>query len=84
MDRSIAFLTENAGPVIRLRVHRDLLGDLTFAKDTLLQAEIDQLPLVKPLKTYVRPSGYIGTGMHSWDNWRGQELHHTPLEDGAD
>lgn len=82
MDRSIAFLTENAGPVIRLRVHRDILGDLTFTKETLLQAEIGQLPLVKLLKTYVRPSGYIGTGMHSWDNWRGQVLHHTPLEDG--
>ena len=82
MERSVAFLLENAGPVIQLRLHRDLLGDLSPSLESALRDEIEQLPLVGLLKTYVRPNGYIGTGMHSWDHWRGEVLHHTPLEDG--
>lgn len=34
------------------------------------------------MKSYVKPSGYIGSGMHSWSNWGGKVLHETPLQDG--
>lgn len=34
------------------------------------------------IQKYVKSNGYIGSGMHSWDNWRGTVLHETPLQDG--
>ena len=82
VSKSIDFLLENAGPVIRYRLHREILNDITEAESEALLNEIYDMPLYKLLCTYVRPDGYIGRGMHSWDNWRGQVLHETPLEDG--
>ena len=80
--KSIDFLLENAGPVIRYRLRREILNDLDESEEEKLLSEIYEMPLFRRLCTYVRPDGYIGRGMHSWDNWRGQVLHETPLEDG--
>ena len=82
LERSAAFLLRNAGPVIRYRLRREILGDLDAASEASLLAEICELPLFRRLLTYVKPDGYIGSGMHSWDNWRGAVLHETPLQDG--
>lgn len=82
ITKSIDFLLERAGPVIRRRLRRDILGDLTPDEDARLLEEIYALPYYRELLTYVKPDGYIGSGMHSWDNWRGQVLHETPLQDG--
>lgn len=82
LERSAAFLLRNAGPVIRYRLRREILGDLDAASEASLLAEICELPLFRRLLTYVKPDGYIGSGMHSWDNWRGTVLHETPLQDG--
>lgn len=82
MQKSIDFLLEHAGPVIQYRLRRDILHSLTPADEDRLLKQIEQLPLVELLKTYLQPNAYIGRGMHSWDNWRGEVLHQTPLQDG--
>ncbi len=82
VSKSIDFLLENAGPVIRYRLRREILHDITESEEEKLLEQIYELPLFRLLATYVKPDGYIGSGMHSWDNWRGQVLHETPLQDG--
>lgn len=80
--KSIEYLLENAGPVIQYRLRREILQDLTAAEEERLLKQIYELPPFALLQSYVKPDGYIGSGMHSWDNWRGQVLHETPLQDG--
>lgn len=79
---SIDFLLENAGPVIRYRLRKEILEDLTPGEEERLLEQIYELPQFKLVQSYAKPDGYIGSGMHSWDNWRGQVLHETPLQDG--
>lgn len=79
--KSIDFLLENAGPVIQYRLRKEILKDLSESDEEKLLEQIYELPLFKLLATYVKPDGYIGNGMHSWDNWRGTVLHETPLQD---
>lgn len=81
-SKSIDFLLENAGPVIQYRLRKEILGDLSKSEEEKLLGQIYELPLFKLLSTYIKPNGYIGSGMHSWDNWRGTVLHETPLQDG--
>lgn len=80
--KSIDFLLEHAGPVIQYRLRKEILQDLTPAEEARLLEQIYQLSPFVLLQSYVKPDGYIGSGMHSWDNWRGQVLHETPLQDG--
>lgn len=82
ISRSIDFLLENAGPVIRYRLRKDILHDLSNADEEKLLEQIYQLPYFQLVQSYVKPNGYIGSGMHSWNNWRGEVLHETPLQDG--
>ena len=81
-SKSIDFLLENAGSVIQYRLRKEILKDLSEGEEEKLLEQIYKLPLFKLLATYVKPNGYIGRGMHSWDNWRGTVLHETPLQDG--
>lgn len=80
--KSIDFLLEHARPVIQYRLRKEILQDLTPAEEARLLEQIYQLPPFVLLQSYIKPDGYIGSGMHSWDNWRGQVLHETPLQDG--
>ena len=80
--KSIDFLLGNAGPVIQYRLRREILQDLSPVEEERLLEQIYKLPPFVLLQSYVKPDGYIGSGMHSWDNWRGQVLHETPLQDG--
>lgn len=82
LSKSVDFLLENAGPVIQYRLRKEILKNITEAEEENLLEQIYALPLFRLLATYVKPDGYIGSGMHSWDNWRGQVLHETPLQDG--
>lgn len=82
LSKSIDFLLEYAGPVIKYRLKKEILKDITKTEEENLLGQIYQMPYFKLLETYVKPDGYIGNGMHSWDNWRGQKLHETPLQDG--
>ena len=82
ITKSIDFLLEEAGPVIQYRLKKEILNDISCAEEEKLLEQIYQTPHFRLLLSYVKPSGYIGTGMHSWDNWRGVKLHETPLQDG--
>lgn len=74
LTKSIDFLLENAGPVIRYRLRKEILHDLDKTEEENLLEQIYQTPHFKLLQTYVKADGYIGSGAHSWDNWRGTVL----------
>ncbi|MCI8307901.1 MAG: hypothetical protein HFH14_07625, partial [Lachnospiraceae bacterium] len=82
LKNSVNFLLENAGPVIRYRLRKEILHDISADEESGMLAEIYEMPYYQLVKSYVKPDGYIGSGMHSWDNWRGRVLHETPLQDG--
>lgn len=82
LSKSIDFLLENAGPVIQYRLRKEILCDLSAADEEKLLEQIYRLPYFRLVKSYVKSNGYIGSGMHSWNNWRGKVLHETPLQDG--
>jgi hypothetical protein len=82
ISKSIDFLLENAGPVIQYRLRKEILCNLKEAEEKKLLEQIYQTPHFKLLQSYIKPNGYIGSGAHSWDNWRGVVLHETPLQDG--
>lgn len=79
--KSIDFLLENANAVIQYRLRKEILRDLTKTDEENLLEQIYQTPHFKLVQSYVKPDGYIGSGCHSWSNWRGVILQHTPLED---
>ena len=81
-SKSIDFLLENAGPVIQYRLRKEILNNLSKTEEENLLEQIHETTHVKLVQSYVKPNGYIGSGMHSWDHWRGETLHETPLQDG--
>jgi len=76
LSKSIDFLLENAGPVIQYRLRKEILRDLTQAEEENLLEQIYETPHFKLVESYVKPSGYIGIGMHG-----GDKLHETRLQD---
>lgn len=82
LSKSIDFLLENAGPVIRYRLRKNILKDLSKIEEEALLEQIYHTPYFKLVQSYVKPDGYIGVGIHGWNNWRGVKLHETPLQDG--
>ncbi|MDR2597945.1 MAG: hypothetical protein LBC76_11585 [Treponema sp.] len=76
-EKSIKFLLENAGTVIKYRLHKELLHDLSETNENKLLKEVYKTPHFQLLKTYIKTNGYIGIGMHSWDKFK-----ETPLQDG--
>lgn len=80
--KSIEFLLEHAGPVIQYRLRKEILKELSAEDEERLLSEIYELPDYQLVKSYVKPNGYIGNGMHSLSNWRGQAFKETPLQDG--
>lgn len=81
-NKSIEFLLNNAGPVIQYRLRKEIIGNISAQEEKRFLNEIYELPYFKLVQKYVKSDGYIGSGMHSWDNWRGTVLHETPLQDG--
>lgn len=81
LSKSIDYLLENAGPVIQYRLRKDILQQISADEEEKLLEQIYQLPYFQLVKSYVKPNGYIGSGMHSWHNWKGKVLHETPLQD---
>ena len=77
MKASIDYLLANAGPVIQYRLRKEILHALSPEEECTLLAQMEALPHLQLLRTYVKPNGYIGRGMHSWDNWRGEGLRKT-------
>lgn len=81
-DKSVDFLIHHAGPVIQYRLRKEITGNITAQEEKRFLNEIFELPYMQLLQKYRKPNGYIGSGMHSWSNWRGTVLHETPLQDG--
>lgn len=61
---SIDFLLENAGPVIRYRLRKEILEDLTPGEEEHLLEQIYELPQFKLVQSCAKLGGYIGSGMH--------------------
>lgn len=72
--KSIDFLLENGRDVIRYRLHKEILHDLTQAEEEKLLEKVMQTPDYRLLLTHVKPNGYIGIGMHSWDKFISSHL----------
>ena len=68
--RSIDFLLENGRDVIQYRLHKEILHDLTETEEAKLLEKVMQTPEYQLLLTHVKPNGYIGTGMHSWEKFK--------------
>lgn len=76
-SKSIDFLLENGGDVLKYRLHKEILKDLSKTEEENLLEKVFQTPHYKLVESYVKPNGYIGIGMHSWDKFK-----ETPLQDG--
>jgi hypothetical protein len=77
LSRSIDYLLDRAGPVIQYRLQKEILGSLSPAAEEMLLEQVYLTPHFQLLLGYVKPNGYIGIGMHSWDKFK-----ETPLQDG--
>ncbi len=77
ISKSIDFLLENAGDVIKYRLHKEILGDLSKTKEENLLERVMATPYYKLLESYQKPNGYIGISMHALE-----KLKETPLQDG--
>jgi len=75
--KSIDFLLENGQDVIQYRLHKDILHDLSEVEEAKLLEKVLHTPEYQLLLTHVKPNGYIGTGMHSWEKFKT-----SPLDDG--
>jgi len=74
LSKSIDFLLENGRNVIKYRLHKEILHDLTPIEEETLLARVMQTPDYQLLLTHVKPNGYIGIGMHSWDKFKASYL----------
>lgn len=81
-NKSIDFLLKHSGPVIQYRLRKEILGNISVQEEKQFLDKIYELPHMQLIQKYVKPNGYIGSGMHSWSNWRGTVLHETSLQDG--
>ena len=73
-QKSIEFLLENGRDVIQYRLHKDILHDLTAAEEIDLLEKVMQTPEYQLLLSHVKPNGYIGIGMHSWEKFKSSHL----------
>lgn len=74
-------MLENGGAVIRYRLHKEILKDISEREETALLEKVMQTPYYRLVESYAKPNGYIGYGMHSWENF-GMFHKETPLQDG--
>jgi len=73
-SRSITYLESNARDVIKYRMHRDILHDIDADTEAAMLEKVMQTADYKLLLTHVKPNGYIGIGMHSWDKFKASYL----------
>lgn len=72
--KSIDFLLKNGRDVIQYRLRKEILKDLTESEEEKLLEKVKQTPDYQLLLTHVKPNGYIGIGMHSWDKFKSSYL----------
>ena len=72
--RGIEFLLENGREVVQYRLHKEILHDLTPTEEENMLERVMQTPDYQLLLTHVKPNGYIGIGMHSWEKFKSSYL----------
>ena len=77
LSKSIDFLLENGGDIMKYRLHKEIIKDISKNEEENLLEKVMQTPKYKLLESYVKSNGYIGIGMHSWDKFKD-----TTLQDG--
>ncbi len=73
-SKTINFLLENGRDVIQYRLHKEILKDITESEEEKLLEKVKQTPDYQLLLTHVKPNGYIGIGMHSWEKFKSSHL----------
>jgi len=63
-QKSIDFLLENANPSIRLRVKKEILGNITPEEEAELIAQIKEEPIYKLIASCQKENGWLGNGFH--------------------
>jgi hypothetical protein len=76
LSKSVDFLLENAGDVIKYRLRKEILHDLSEADEAYYLEKIMRLHYYQLLEKYQKPNGFIGVGLHSYDKFQ-----ETPLMD---
>jgi len=76
LSQSVDFLLGNAGDVIRYRLRKEILHDLSETEEANYLDRIMRLPYYRLLEKYQRPNGFIGVGLHSYDKFQ-----ETPFQD---
>lgn len=77
LSKSIDFLLDKGGDVLKYRLHKEILKDLSPSEEEALLEKVLESPHYQLLTRYAKPNGYIGVGMHSLDKYK-----ETPLQDG--
>ncbi len=72
LSKSMDFLLENAGDVIKYRIHKEILKDISKTEEENLLEKVMQTPYYKFVESYIKPNGYIGVGMHTGNNKESQ------------
>ena len=63
-QKSIDFLLNNAGPSIRYRVKKEILGNISYEEETALQDEIMAEPISILITDCQKENGWLGNGFH--------------------
>ena len=71
-DKMIGFLLENANPSIKLRVKKEILGNITPQEEKDLQMQIMDEKIVRFMAEKQQPNGWIGLGFHGSSKDAGQ------------
>ncbi|MBQ4043044.1 MAG: hypothetical protein IJD06_03525 [Clostridia bacterium] len=71
-EKMTAFLLKNANPSIRLRVRKEILGELPTQEQAELHSRILQERIPKFLEEKQLPNGWIGRGFHGSNKNAGQ------------
>ena len=58
LSKSIDFLLENGGDVLKYRLHREILQDISKPQEQALLEKVLETPAYKLLERYVKPNGY--------------------------
>ncbi|MBQ7828391.1 MAG: hypothetical protein IJ386_09030, partial [Clostridia bacterium] len=63
-SKSIEFLLKNAGPSIRYRVKKEILGEISPEEETELQKQIMAEPIYLLIANCQKENGWLGNGFH--------------------
>lgn len=63
-SKSIEFLLKNAGPSIRYRVKKEMLGSITTEEEKELQEQIMTEPISQLVANCQKENGWLGNGFH--------------------